>query len=197
LTKEEALVFWQAGDKQSYLFAVTREGFRFHVIPVGQQKLSDMVTRLREGLDVEQLGQGIDVGNPVLFDLGRAYELYALLLGPVEDLIKAKRRLLLVPTASLTAVPFHLLVTDKPAVAVPAKQLALYREAAWLVKRHAVTVLPSVASLKALRVLAGPTPGGQPMIGFGDPDYSAGPATPSPQRAGKKATTRTRGYSEY
>src|SRR5262249_32294899 len=35
------------------------------------------------------------------------------------------------------------------------------------------------------------------MIGFGDPDYSAGPATPSPQRAGKKATTRTRGYSEY
>src|SRR5262249_18177334 len=113
LTKEEALVFWQAGDKQSYLFAVTREGFRFHVIPVGPQKLSDMVTGLREGLDVEQLGQGIDVGNRVLFDLGRAYELYALLLGPVEDLIKAKRRLLLVPTASLTAVPFHLLVTDK------------------------------------------------------------------------------------
>src|SRR5262249_711214 len=96
-----------------------------------------------------------------------------------------------------TAVPFHLLVTDKPAVAVPAKQLALYREAAWLVKRHAVTVLPSVASLKALRVLAGPTPAGPPIIPFPDPPYSAGPAPPAPQRAGKKATTRTRGYSEY
>ena len=59
----------------------------------------------------------------------------------------------MVPSGALTALPFHLLVTEKPAVAVPQvktlRDLAAYRDAAWLLKRHAVTVLPSVASLKA------------------------------------------------
>jgi hypothetical protein len=32
--------------------------------------------------------------------------------------------------------------------------MAAYRDAAWVVKRHSLTVLPSVASLKALRVFA-------------------------------------------
>jgi CHAT domain-containing protein/tetratricopeptide (TPR) repeat protein len=197
LSQDEALAFWLAGEKESYLFALTREGFRWHVVPAGQQMLSDMVARLRNGLDVEKLSSSIDAGEPVLFDLGLAHELYALLLGPADGLIKGKRRLMVVPTGALTAIPFHLLVTEKPAVAVPAKQLGLYRNAAWLVKRHAVTVLPSVASLKALRVLAKSAAAGKPMIGFGDPVYSSGQAVPAPQRAAGKATTRTRGYSEY
>ena len=89
-----------------------------------------------------------------MFDLGVAHELYATCSGPVEALIKDKRHLLLVPSGALTALPFHLLVTEKPAVAVPERGLAAYRDAAWLLKRHAITVLPSVASLKALRVFA-------------------------------------------
>ena len=64
----------------------------------------------------------------------------------------------MVPSGALTALPFHLLVTEKPAAAVPQvetpRDLATYRDAAWLFKRHAVSVLPSVASLKALRVFA-------------------------------------------
>ena len=58
-------------------------------------------------------------GTRELFDLGLAHELYAALIGPVEALIKDKRHLLVVPSGALTALPFHLLVTEKPAVAVP------------------------------------------------------------------------------
>jgi CHAT domain len=87
-------------------------------------------------------------------DLGMAHELHAALIGPVEALVKDKRHLLVVPSGPLTALPFHLLVTERPAVAVPQVKslhdLAAYRDASWLLKRHAVTVLPSVASLKAL-----------------------------------------------
>ena len=58
-------------------------------------------------------------------------------------------------------------------VAVPQvnalRDLAAYRDAAWLLKRHAVSVLPSVASLKALRVFAHKDVAGKPMVGFGDP----------------------------
>ena len=64
--------------------------------------------------------------------------------------MKDKRSLLIVPTGALTALPFHLLVTEKPPAAIPEK-LEGYRDAAWLLKRHAVSVLPSVASLKTLR----------------------------------------------
>jgi CHAT domain len=104
-----------------------------------------------------------------------------------------------VPAGALTALPFHLLVTDKPAIAVPQMQIndmAAYRDASWLVKRHAATVLPSVGSLKALRVFARKGQGTKPMIGFGDPlfapDQSAGQRT-----ATVKVAARTRAYSDY
>ena len=57
------------------------------------------------------------------------------------------------PSGALTALPFHLLVTEKPAAAIP-ETFEGYRDAAWLLKRQAVSVLPSAASLKALRVFA-------------------------------------------
>ena len=44
-------------------------------------------------------------------------------------------------------------MTEKPAAAIP-DTFDGYREAAWLLKRQAVSVLPSVASLKTLRVSA-------------------------------------------
>ena len=68
------------------------------------------------------------------FDLGLAHELYATLIGPIEGLIKDKSHLIVVPSGALTALPFHLLVTEKPAVAVPhvetPRDLAAYRDAA-------------------------------------------------------------------
>ena len=116
-----------------------------------------------------------------LFDLGLAHELYGALIGPVEALIKDKRHLMVVPSGALTALPFHLLVTEKPVVAVPQvnapRDLAAYRDAAWLLKRHAVSVLPSVASLKALRAFARKDVAGKPMVGFGDPLFD--PSAPA------------------
>jgi hypothetical protein len=78
-------------------------------------------------------------------------------------------------------------------------QVGAYRDAAWLVKRHAVTVLPSVANLNALRVSARNDPGTKPMIGFGDPVFARDQTA---ARAGQRTSTvkiaaRTRAYSEY
>ena len=56
--------------------------------------------------------------------------------------------------------------------AVTAATFAPYREAAWLIKRQAVTVLPSVSSLKALRVFARKDQATKPMVGFGDPVFN-------------------------
>ena len=77
-------------------------------------------------------------GKSGLFDLALANELYVALLGPVEALIKDKRSLLVVPSGALTALPFHLLVTEKPRAAIP-DTLEGYRDAAWLLQRQAVS----------------------------------------------------------
>jgi CHAT domain-containing protein len=99
--------------------------------------------------------------------LARAHELYHSLFGQVEELIKDKH-LLVVASGALTALPFQVLVTEKPASAIPANSAA-YANAAWLAKRHAITVLPSVASIKALRQFAKASKATQPFIGFGNP----------------------------
>jgi hypothetical protein len=84
------------------------------------------------------------------------------------------------PFGPLTSLPFHLLVSEKPATAIPQlKDIGSYRDAAWLIKRQAVSVLPALASLKALRQVARRDPGAKPMVGFGDPVFdSAERATP-------------------
>ncbi|MBR1208884.1 MULTISPECIES: CHAT domain-containing tetratricopeptide repeat protein [unclassified Bradyrhizobium] len=147
--------------------------------------------------------------RPGLFDLERAYELYQTLLGPVEELIKTKRHLLVVPSGALTALPFHLLVTEKPSVATPRLEGAVtaatftpYRDAAWLIKRQAATVLPSVSSLKALRVFARKDQASKPMIGFGDPVFnaevernSAGPRTADARGVTRSYTAFWKGVS--
>jgi CHAT domain-containing protein len=104
-----------------------------------------------------------------------------------------------VPSGALTALPFHLLVTEKPAVALPQvktpRDLAAYRDAAWLLKRHAVSVLPSVASLKAVRVFAHKDEAKSPLIGFGDPVFNSGEeGRPS---AENRTIVATRSYAEF
>jgi CHAT domain-containing protein len=100
------------------------------------------------------------------FDTNRAYALYKALLGPIEDVIKDKH-LLIVPSGALTLLPFQVLITDMPDPAL--RGIEGLRRAAWLVRSHALTVLPSVSSLKALRQLAKETHASHTLIGFGNP----------------------------
>lgn len=156
-------------DKQSYVIAITRDGVDWKEIPLGADALAQKVTAFRKGLDV---GKARDAsGKSGLFDLALASELYVALLGPVEALTKDKRNLLVVPSAALTALPFHLLVMETPQAAIP-DNLEGYRSAAWLLRRQAVSVLPSVVSLKSLRAFARRDQGVKPMTGFGDPVFN-------------------------
>ena len=85
--------------------------------------------------------------------------------GQVADLLRGKH-LLIVPSGPLTSIPFHVLVTEKPDKPIPI--IAGYRAAAWLVKQNAITILPSVGSLQALRQLP-PSQAREPYIAFGNP----------------------------
>jgi CHAT domain-containing protein/Tfp pilus assembly protein PilF len=197
LSDDEAIVVFAVLDKETHVMALTRDGFDWKPLPLGAEALSQKVAAFRLGLDV---GHASDAsGKTGLFDLARAYELYATLLGPVEALVKDKRSLLVVPSGALTALPFHLLVTEKPAAAIPEK-IDGYREAAWLLKRQAVSVLPSVASLKALRSFVHKDFGLKPMTGFGDPVFNPAQEGGGDKRAATKSAARgvvTSAYTDF
>jgi CHAT domain-containing protein/tetratricopeptide (TPR) repeat protein len=101
------------------------------------------------------------------FDLARSHQLYRSLFGDIEDVIAGKQ-LLIVPAGPLTGLPFQTLVTKEPPVAIP-QTVSEYAGAAWLGRAHAITVLPSIASLQVLRKFARASKAPQPFLGFGNP----------------------------
>jgi CHAT domain-containing protein/tetratricopeptide (TPR) repeat protein len=199
LRDDEALVLFMDTDdrveplpEESFVWVVTKREVRWVRSELGTQALRKEVAALRCGLDYNgawfddkgawnggrcnallnlQKPYGLadhDVfGKPLPFDLARSYALYKALFGDVEDLIKDKR-LLIVPSGPLTQLPFQVLVTKPPRVALP-EFAAGYRDVVWLVREHAITVLPAVSSLKAIRELAKESHASEKYIGFGNP----------------------------
>ena len=194
LSGDEAMVLFVVTVKDSFVVAITREGFDWKPIGRGSEALSGLVADFRRGLDVANASDA--TGKSSLFNLEFANWLYNHLLGKVEMLVKDKRSLLIVPSGALTALPFPLLVTEKPPAAIPEK-LEGYRDAAWLLKRHAVSVLPSVASLKSLRAFARKDFGVKPMTGFGDPQFDPAQAGGDKRAATKTAARGAGAYTEF
>jgi CHAT domain-containing protein/Tfp pilus assembly protein PilF len=200
LGPSEAILFLLPGAKEVHGFALTRERFEWRTIPLGEKDLVARITAFRQGLDINQLDRARETPAKAgpsagLFDLALAQELYAALLAPFEEQIKDRRDLLMVPSGVLTALPFHLLVTDSAGAAKAqpgGDPFAHYRNASWLLKRHAIAVLPAISSLKALRTLTRSGAAPKPIVGFGDPVF--GPEQPD---SGPKVAVLTRAYTDY
>ncbi len=172
LAPDEALISIVSGSDETYVWAITREGRSWHRAPLSWSWLEKSISALRKSLDTEDLKKNINNAGSLL-DLGIANEIYAKLLQPLENVFKDKKHLLIVPSGPLTSLPFQVLVTQKPGIMHPSLgELSAYRDAKWLILRHALSVVPSVTSLKSLRKLKRRADAGRPMIGFGNPKLS-------------------------
>ena len=193
---EALLVFFDTGElkgapEETFVWVVTKTGIRWLRSNLGTAALTSEVAALRCGLDAAtwdapadrpgdnatQLTENKakrDRANACLaalgsrpidslpFDQARAHRLFTSLFGEARDMIKGKH-LLIVPSGPLTQLPFQVLVTRLTSKSGDRKKVA------WLARDHAMTVLPSVSSLKALRRIARPSTASRPMIGFGNP----------------------------
>jgi CHAT domain-containing protein/tetratricopeptide (TPR) repeat protein len=171
LKPDEALVALIVLGDKTYAFAVTHDASVLRRIALGSRELNDRVAHLRQGLTDPEAAQS-------LFDLDASFELYNALFGPISADIAGKPKLLIVPAGALTSLPFQVLVTKKPDTASADR----YRQAAWLLNERAITVLPSVPSLRALRSFAKDSRAQNPFIGFGDPVLQR---SPGDKRAGR------------
>jgi CHAT domain-containing protein/tetratricopeptide (TPR) repeat protein len=189
LSTNEVLVLFldtpqlQPTPEETFIWTVSKTDVRLLRSELGAPSLQREVAALRCGLDYDGIwgasGSGCQHllqvsytetehqgGKPLPFDRERAHGLYKALFGQIEDLIKDKQ-LLIVPSGALTQLPFQVLVTEKPNTVGTGDDT--YRRTAWLIRKHALTVLPSVSSLKALRQLAKGSHADRAMIGFGNP----------------------------
>lgn len=122
--------------EETYIWTITKSGARWTRSALGAEALKREVGALLRGLDPAPGGAP--------FDPERAHRLYRELFAGTEDLIAGKS-LLLAPSGALTRLPFQTLLT------APFKGGGGYRGAPWLIRDHALTVLPAVSSLKTLR----------------------------------------------
>ncbi|MDB2420863.1 CHAT domain-containing protein, partial [Paracoccaceae bacterium] len=172
LSPNEAL-FTFISEKETeatYAFLVRKDGARAYKIDLSEAQLGEMVAALRSDIDLS------DVENIAAlpeFDLDLAHDLYSKLLGPAADMLDGVEHLLVVPTGPMESLPLNLLVTEP--LSAEGSDFKRYQSAAWLPKRFSVTRLPSVSSLRALRVFATNTQATEPFKGFGDPVLEGAP----------------------
>jgi CHAT domain-containing protein len=170
LADGEAMLSFYFGQGGSFAWAVPKNGpVSFATIKATSGEIETKVRKLREALEP----QAAMISDIPAFDLKLGYELYSLLLQPLEGGWKPARNLIVVTNGALGLLPLSLLPT------APAESrsdddplFSSYRSVPWLARTHAVTTVPSATALRTLRQLPAGKPNRGELIAFGDPYFS-------------------------
>ena len=162
LAPDEAFVTFLSGKDESFALSVTRDGLKIHQLQITRDEVVQAVAALR-GAFVPRLGRLPE------FSLKQSYALYQKLLAPLEPDLGHVRHLVVAPSAELASLPFALLNTAP----VPAGEENAYDRARWLVRRVALSEVPSARAFLLLRQAqeSRRTPS-KSFIGLGDPVFS-------------------------
>ena len=163
LAPDQALIVFAIGSAESYVAVVSHDKFELRIFAIGSAVLSAEIKALRKTLKPDG-----NTGEVPPFDAITAYKLYQQLLAPAQPILKDATHLYVVTDGALESLPLGVLLTDEPsadALSAPDK----LRAAPWLTKSFAISVLPSVSSLAALRNMAQAPHAPQPYIGIGNP----------------------------
>lgn len=170
LTSGEAMLSFYFGREASFVWAVPKDGpVAFAEIKATSGDIETKVRKLREALEP----QAAMISDIPPFDVQLGYELYSLLLQPVESGWKNAKSLIMVTNGALGLLPLALLPTAPSEIKTDDDPLFVsYRQVPWLARTHAVTTVPSAAALRTLRQLPPGKPNRGELIAFGDPIFS-------------------------
>ncbi len=170
LGPKEVMISIASTLKRTYVFAV-RPGGRpeMAALDIPQVKLEEMVAGITHSLSPASPL----LGRLPFYDFDKAYALYALLLAPLEEVWRESTHLILVKSGPLGRIPFSILTTHPFQLEKEEEVLfSGYREAPWLIRRIALSTVPSASALVALRAAPRATFASEPFAGFGDPLFS-------------------------
>ncbi len=177
LGEDDAVVLIVPDDLHFSVFAVTRQGFGWRRSQAFWIDLDRQMTAMLTGISAWRPrgamrlepdpattpGAGARAGNAAMMRV--AWLIYRDLLKPVEGTLAGHPRLLIASTGQAARFPFQMLLTARPVAD------AGFADQPWLVRRHAIAILPAVE----LATLGRTGAAGPPRyLGFGDPDYRFG-----------------------
>jgi CHAT domain-containing protein len=169
LRSGEALLSFYFGQNGSFVWAVPKDGpVAFAEVKANSVELEGKVRKLREALEP----QAAMISDIPAFDLALGYELYSMLLKPVESGWKSANNLIVVTNGALGLLPLAVLPTEAATIQEGEPLFAAYKKVPWLARTHAVTSVPSAAALRTLRALPPGKPTRDKLIAFGDPLFS-------------------------
>ncbi|WP_271576460.1 CHAT domain-containing protein [Bradyrhizobium sp. CCBAU 11361] len=170
LADDEAMLSFYFGQNGSFVWAVPKSGaVAFAAVNAKIGDIETRIRKLREALEP----QAAMISDIPPFDLKLGYELYELLLKPVESGWKPAKNLIVVTNGALGLLPLSLLPTAPAEVAADEDPLFVgYRKVPWLARTHAVSTVPSAAALRTLRQLPPGKPGRGDLVAFGDPYFN-------------------------
>jgi CHAT domain-containing protein len=179
LRPNEVLIYLSHRPNQSLVWSIGRDTVAWDLVQLGEEELTIEVQALRCGLDEaawhtdgsqtcsKLLATPWKGSGPLPFDLERAYRLYTALLGPFAAMTKTAD-LIIATSGPLAALPFHVLVTEPPTAGITTRGADL-ASASWLGRRNAISNVPSVSSLKALRSSAKASQAVRPFFAMANP----------------------------
>ena len=170
------MVVYLAGSNTTWLWAVRANSAQMYKLDITADELAREVAFLRGFLDPD--------ANPSLkpFPARRAHRLYQRILAPAEPIIRGAHNLIIVPDGALDSLPLSVLVSEAPAR--DPVNAADHRNVHWLAADYATSVLPSIASLHALRTFARPSRASSPFFGVGNPSLGGSQQAPREQTRG-------------
>ena len=160
----EALLTYVTAKDNTFLWVVRNNDVRMFKLDIGREAIEKAVKVLRTGLDPSGIASLSDLPA---FDTTEAHRLYNQIFASAEPLLEGVRHLFVVPDGPLQSLPLGVLVTGESQGGFT--DLSGYLQVSWLARKYAMTTLPSVSSLRALRRFAKATRADRPFGGFGDP----------------------------
>ncbi|THD74815.1 CHAT domain-containing protein [Thalassobius vesicularis] len=172
LGADEALVIFDIGELENdwdYVLVVTHDTAVWREMPVSKDNLAMAVSELRDSID---LRMGVRAGVSLKkkdtpkrddYNLYAAHWIYDNTFGTVADLLDGKTHIYAELRGALSSIPPQLLVrNDTTDIA----------QADWLVRHHAITVIPSIDSLRLTTLTRQTARAAHPFLGFADPVFT-------------------------
>lgn len=192
----EALLVIGSGPRASHSFAVSGDRQAWNVSDLTDSTIKSMISSIQ--WDLGAVGELTDdhdaswLDRPAAhYDRDSAFKLYRELIAPVEHVLRDSKKVFVISSGQMTALPLGVLVSEKPQGSNSNAQAL--RETAWLGDKYAFAVLPSLAALQYVRE-DGAAAAGVRFLGFGNPKLAKVPEAPTEQDADRQ---RERGASSF
>jgi len=162
LTEDQGIISYFIDPFSLYILTITKEDFQIKKIKITNKKIKDHIKEIMNTVKVD------DANKLKKFNFDNASKLYDIVLKPIENLIKDKKDLIIIPHKALMSLPFGILTKDK----IKQSNKIEYQKVNWLGKQYSISYYPSIYSFYNLQKIKSKNNENN-FAGFGDPEFNS------------------------